>query len=470
MFSLWQVLSLAQIPSKALQYFLSLPQYRNANFGLLVKDLANDSLIISYNINTYLIPASIQKLLTTYCALATFGPNHRFATDLFYTGQIKDNVLYGNIVIKGHGDPTLGSRLFDDTLIIDQLANAIASAGIKTITGNIIADATIFGPDPVPHKWTWEDLGNYYGAAPSGLCIYDNTYKIIFRTGRPGSKAQITGIEPQIPGLVIRSYVHSARIRSDQSYIIGAPFTFERKVIGRLPAYRSRFTVKGSIPDPALLLAQELKKRLTAKNIIVNGEPMSIYDPGTTVYEANNMTILLRHYSPPLSDIIARTNEKSINLYAEMMLLHLANKYKDTVSTQAGVSALYQCLSNMGIDTLDFELYDGSGLSRYNNLTVKGLSSVLEQIYHGPYYQEFVSTLPVAGLNGTLKYFGRGTVLENRFHGKSGSMRHVRNYAGYYFTPDNRVLLVVVITNNFRCSQSRARHDIETLLNQILSQ
>ena len=474
-FSLGLIISLifitlqAQTPDRALQQFLSRPQYRNANIGVFIKDLTNDSLLISYNTEKYLTPASIQKLLTTYCALSTLGSDHRFATELFYTGYIKDSVLHGDIIIKGHGDPTFGSRLFGDTLVIDNLAQTITNAGIHGIKGRIIADASVFGPDPVPHKWTWEDLGNYYGAAPSGLCMYDNTYTVIFQTGRPGTRAIITSIDPHIPGLTIRSYVHAARIRSDQSYIIGAPFSFERKVTGRLPAYRRAFRVKGSIPDPALLLAQQLYQRLTAEKILVNHEPISIYDPDSVTYNTGNMTILWRHYSPPLKQIISKTNEKSINLYAEELLLHLALRYKDTVTTSAGVSALYQCLWSMGVDTTGFDLYDGSGLSHYNSLTVKALAQFLEKVYHSPNFRIFLSTLPVAGINGTLKYFGRGTVLDGHFHCKSGSMRHVRNYAGYYISSGGRVILVVVITNNFRCRQSQVRHDIEQLLNQILS-
>ncbi len=238
--------------------------------------------------------------------------------------------------------------------------------------------------------------------------------------------------------------------------------------MGRLPAYRRYFSVRGAIPDPALLIAQQVYERLRAENIMVSGEPKSIYDPDSARFDSEKMVILMRHYSPSLIDVITETNEKSINLYAEELLKHLALRYKDTASTRAGVEALYHCLWQMGLDTLDFDLYDGSGLSHYNGITVRGLSDFLEKIYHSGYFKMFLTALPVAGVNGTLKYFARGTVLENRFHGKSGSMHGVRNYAGYYLAPSGHVILVIFVTNDFRCSQRQVIYDVEQTINHIL--
>ena len=456
----------AQKAQKALNNFLSLPQNRYAQIGLIIKDLTNDSVIVKYNTSSFLIPASLQKLLTTYCALQTFGREYKFFTDLYYSGFIKNSVLYGNLIVKGGGDPSFGSFLFNDTSAIENFVLAVKKLGIKHIKGNIIADASLFGKNVIPPKWTWEDLGNYYGAPPTSLCIYDNTYKIYFKTGSAGSKAQIISILPKIPNLKIRSNVYAARIGSDQSYIIGAPFKFDRVVIGRLPAYRKKFIVKGSIPDPALLFAQLLNQKLRYAGISVQGKNIALYSKKNLVQQKKSL--ITRHFSPRLLDIITKTNEKSINLYAEVLLNHLSLYYFDTVSTKKGISSIYKCLNNMGIDTILFDLYDGSGLSRYNNLTVKGLANFLETIYKQNNFKDFIRTLPQASVSGTLKYFGHKTVLEKNFFGKSGSMYRVRNYAGYYFAPNGHIIMIIIITNNFTTKSSQQRKAIEYFVNQTL--
>ncbi len=345
--------------------------------------------------------------------------------------------------------------------------NAVKKLGINKINGNIIADASYFEQYPTPRKWTWEDLGNYYGASPTGLCIYDNTFKIYFKTGKtPGSKTQIIKTQPKIPGLTILNSVTSANIHSDHSYIFGAPFCSQRRAIGQLPMNRDSFIVKASIPDPPLLIATEFKNYLENSGITVAGIPTS-----TRIYP-NAIPINLRHtfyeyYSPNLAEIIKVTNHKSVNLYAEMLLKHLGKELNDTGSTASGIKVLYHFLSSIGLDTSSLYFVDGSGLSRYNAITAKNLLKLLTYMYFSPQKLAFLNSLPTAGRDGTLKYVGRHTILEGRMFAKSGSMSRVRAYAGYLLNKRNETIAFVIILNNFTCSQRQARKDIERVLIKI---
>ncbi len=442
------------------------PQYRYGQVAIMVKNLSTRQLLVSYNPRTFVIPASTQKLFTTSAAMFLLG-NIRLKTFLQYDGKIIDSILFGNLYIFGQGDPTLGSDNFEHENFWDLWIKAIKNLGIKQIHGKIIADASYFNQYPVPQKWTWEDLGNYYGAMPTALCIYDNTYKIYFRTGKyRNSPTKIIKISPEISGLKIQNFVKSAHIHSDKSYIIGAPYCYDRIAIGYLPAGRDSFIVKGSIPDPPLFLAQQLKDKLIANNIYVDGKAT------TTRLDKDFSPIELRktfftYYSPPLDSIIARTNHKSINLYAEVLLNLLGKKFADNGSTKAGLHVVYNFLDSLGIDTNQLHLVDGSGLSRYNSITALSLLTLLEKIYHSPHKDEFISSLPIAGINGTLKYVGRNTYLQGRMFAKSGSMNRVRAYAGYLTNTKKQTLAFVVILNNFTCSQRQARKDIEQFLLQI---
>ncbi len=442
------------------------PQYRYGQVAAVVKNLSTGQLLVKYNATKFVIPASTQKLFTTSAAMFLLG-NTRLKTYLQYDGRITDSTLYGNLYIFGQGDPSLGSRNFEQGDFWDLWVKAVKNLGIKRIHGNIIADASYFDQYPVPKKWTWEDLGNYYGAAPTALCIYDNMYKIYFRTGKyRNSPTAIVKIEPEIPGLKIQNFVKSAYIHSDKSYIIGAPYCNERIAIGYLPAGRDSFIVKGSIPDPPLFLAQQLKNKLIENNIMVDGQAITTrLDSDVTPIELRKT--FLTHYSPPLDSIIARTNHKSINLYAEVLLNLLGKKFAGQGTTQSGLHVVYRFLDSLGIDTNQLHLVDGSGLSRYNSITAWSLFTLLEKIYFSQHRDRFMATLPVAGINGTLKYVGRNTYLQGRMFAKSGSMNRVRAYAGYLKNAKNQTLAFVIILNNFTCSQRLARKNIEHFLLQI---
>jgi len=438
-----------------------------ASIGISVKNLNTGKTITAYHASTALIPASTQKLITTAAAL-TLLKDTAFATLLQYDGHIEDSVLYGNIYVYGGGDPTLGSENFGKDTFWSAWVDAVKKLGINTIQGNIIADASCFDYYPTPRKWSWEDLGNYYGAPPTGICIYDNTCKIYFKTGEySGAPTQIIKISPDIPGLKIKNYVKSARIRSDQSYIIGAPFSFDRRAIGRLPYRRDSFVVKGSIPDPPLLTAQIFAEKLKQNKVKITGQALTTRTFDDYTPRSLRKTFYV-HTSPHINDIIRLTNRKSINLYAEVLLNHLGLQFYGKGNTQNGIKVLYDFLDSINIPATQVFLTDGSGLSRYNNVTPDAMVKLLEFMYRSSKSREFFSALPVAGKSGTLKYFGKNTPLEGRVFAKSGSMKRIRAYAGYMINNKGNTIAFAVILNNFHCSQSSARKYIEKFLIKLL--
>ncbi len=459
------------VPGQNLNYLASdlagKPYLKYGQTAVLVKNLTTGKVLAAYNADKSVIPASVMKLFTTAAAINILTPDTSFSTILQYYGIVADSVLKGDLYVYGGGDPSLGSENFDSGKFWNSWVQAVKDLGIKSIQGNIIADAGIFDLYPTPAKWTWEDLGNYYGAAPTGLCIYDNTYKVYLKTGNIGSTARILKFEPDIPGLKMESYVKAAAIRSDKSYIFGAPFTFERIITGFLPYNRDSFVVKGAIPDPPLLVAQEFKKKLEEQGITVSGQAQTTRTCKDFV-PAGERTSFFEYQSPDIADIVAKTNHKSINLYAEVLLNHLGFEKYGQGNTASGLRALEEFLSGAGIDLSGVYFVDGSGLSRYNTVTAQSLVDLLQYMYYSRYRDVFIESLPVAGKSGTLKYIGKNTVLENRMIAKSGSMKRVRAYAGYLFANNGDVLAFAVILNNFSCSQSKAKYLIQDFLIDVL--
>lgn len=253
---------------------------RHAPFSFYVKDLTSNSVIADINGQMSIPAASTMKLVTTATALKILGSKHRFKTKLTYSGYIdtNENKLYGNLYIIGGGDPTLGSKYYNKPEEVDTFlykwADRIKKLGIHSIEGQIIADGSVYRYNGVPSGWVWGDMGNYYGAGPNGLTIYDNLIKLKFQTGKLNSKAKLTCIIPYIPYLTIKSSVKAAKSRRDNAYVFGAPYSSDWFVSGSLPMHKDDFTVKAANPDPELTFAIAFDHVLNQSGIYTKYAPL----------------------------------------------------------------------------------------------------------------------------------------------------------------------------------------------------
>ena len=447
---------------------------KNAGIGFYVIDIYTGEVLSKYNENLALTPASVQKLLTTATAHETLGPDFKFETRLEYTGNIdkQTNILNGNLIIKGGGDPTLGSKYFavsSTHLFLDVWAKSISDLGVKYINGNIIGDARLYGYAIVPPTWSWEDIGNYFGAGPCGLSIYDNFYTLYFNTGNNvGDKTDIVKIEPEIPGLTYDNMVISDAVNSDRSYIFGAPYTYFRYITGELPLNKTEYKVKGSIPDPSYFTAYEFKKKLKSYGINSGKATTFRLSPELEHLDTVNHVLSYVIKSPALKDIIARTNFRSINLFAEHLLKHSQLKACNFDLSKTDKNFVENFWRRKGISTSGMRIYDGSGLSKYNTVTARQVAEILlymkKRSKHSEVYYESIA---VVGKSGTVKYLCKGTSAVNNMRAKSGSIKSVRAYAGYVTTKSGREVAFSLIINNYNGSSSNTGKKMEKLMAAI---
>lgn len=456
----------AQIQT-AIQNLVNRSDFTNASVSVEVRNLTKNEVVAGYNSKTCLPPASTMKLFSTATSLTLLGKDYRPKTVLYYQGDVKDSTLYGKIIIKGFGDPTLGSMYFSNSLdsTFSTWRKALQAKGIARLNGEIMVDGSQFGYHGNPDGWSWGDMGNYYGAGPSGVCMYDNMLNYFFRTSAAGTPTSLIRTEPAYYELEFFNQVIAGNVNNDNSYIFGAPFSNVRFGTGTLPANQREFKVKGSLPDPELALGRAFRDFLVAYNFGVEGEietarqilwggKLVIYDWGAIqVIETAPHTLL---------EIATLTNHKSINLFAEQLVCLTGLELKHEGTTEAGLDVMENYWKSK-IDWNGIRITDGSGLSRSNAVSASQFCDLLGFMYQSQ-FENFKSTLPIAGKSGTMAGLCKGTSADGRVYAKSGTMNRIKSYAGYVQGKSGNWYSFAVILNNYNCSNASAVDSIEKIM------
>ena len=470
-FSTPSVFSQNAILDNAMQRLAQDEVMRRGQVGICVIDISSGQVVGSMNGGMSLIPASNMKVVSTAAALKILGKDFRYKTELQYDGEIKDSVLYGNVYVKGSGDPTLGSPRMDGVprmyQVLEDFANQIRALGIKKIAGTIVGDGSAFENSTAVRTWLWEDVGNYYGAGPSGLNFNENMYDLRFiQEPMVGATPQIIGTSPQVPDFQLFNDVKTSKSDDDDAYIFSHPYAKEGFVSGTIPQGASTYEITGSLPDPPFFLAHNLRETLFRKGI-------EVFKPATTqwIIDQNGKTLQIRKtfytvLSPPLEDIMRRANLQSNNLYCEAFLRTVALNQKGEGTNDLGTQAVGEFWRSQGIDTEGLFMQDASGLSPRNGVTPTQLATMLRTIaLDNQWFTPFYNTLPEAGKSGTMKsMFKDYPSVIGKIRAKSGTITRVRCYSGYATAQDGRLMAFSVMLNNFTCSQGQIRKPLEAFM------
>lgn len=463
-------LAMAQIP-EPVRHLLKASYMKGASFALIVKDLDNGNTVYSYDPEREMTPASVMKTVTTAAALELLGAEYRYPTTLQYDGTIVDGILQGNLYIKGSGDPSLGSSHLKPAqeAFLETWIEAVKKAGIREITGTILADESIFDTEGVSPKYVNEDLGSYYGAGSYGLSVFDNLYKLSLKTGSPGSKPILKESYPDVSHIHFHNYLKAAPIASDSSFIIGPPFLSERYLYGLVPANRENYTLKGDIPDPALFLAEYFAQKLEKTGIRIKGAPSChrlLSEKGT--WPTHKRKTLITTYSPPLKEIVSITNHVSHNLYADALIKTLGLQYpgrkgEALSSFGRGIEVVRNHWKEKGLDISSLWMYDGCGLAPTDKLSAGFMGDFLYYMAtRSESSDAFIASLPYAGQEGSVRRFLKGSKLQGKARLKSGGMSRVKSYAGY-ITQGNKPYAVAVFVTNYTCDGREITKAIEKL-------
>lgn len=406
--------------------------------------------LIDKNSNLSLTPASCMKIVTTGAALHLLGTDCRFETHLEYDGFIDPaKTLHGNLYIRGGGDPCLGSDRISGALSwkkqVETWADAVQKLGIQKIEGKVIGDATKWEKALAVPSWSWEDLGNYYGAGACALSFHENCYTLFFRPGNTvGETATILRTDPPLPTLTFQNEVQTGPEGSgDRACIYGSEFSSTQFVRGTVPAAVKEFAIKGAIPDPAVYCADLLAEQLQERGISIGHK---------NIAQQSKRIAFHTTYSPTVGEIVHWANQKSVNLYAEHLLKKIGEVTYNEGSTTSGIKAVINFWNSQNIDLGGFNMVDGSGLSRKNLATTKQLVEMLLKMKKSAFFPIFFASLPQE---------------KDQIKAKSGSMSLIRGYAGY--TGNIAFAILVNQCANSKLANEKIRLLLDDLANGVVA-
>lgn len=449
---------LAQKIATAFRTFESHESLANGMASLIVLNAGTGQVVFAKNEKVGLAPASTLKTVTSAAAYQILGTDFTFETTLSHTGQIDaSGTLSGNIVIRGTGDPSLGSDRFPetaDTAVLSAWIKAIRAAGIRKIDGGIVADDRMYNGQTAPRGWTWQDMGNYYGAGVSALNWRENSVGVDFIPGAtPGAPTRIGGTTADISYLqLVNETTTGSRGTGDRVYAFSAPYSSRIYLRGTYGIDLKK-TVYLSLPDGAYDAAHQLHVALERAGISQTHTPTTAHLLLVAGGEVpSGGTTLHTHRSPTLGELIYWFNQKSINLYGEALLKAMAYKLEAKTDTRDATELLQKYwAAKIGVSEGELRIMDGSGLSPENRVTSNALARILLTAKKEPWFASFFESLPVY----------------NGMKMKSGTIGGVLGYVGYQTSKEGTPLVFALLVNNYQGTAAPMRQRMFRLLDHL---
>ena len=442
---------------------LSNSAFDHALVGVSIIDMSG-TILFAQNQDVALVPASTMKLLTTLSAIDILGAEYQYKTIIGYRGELLDDgSLYGDLIIRGSGDPSLGSE--DDPAaksmdnVIDEIIAMVQRRNIYCIDGQILIDASLFDQMAVHPGWHWDDVSNYYAAGIWGFTIHENSYDIHFkRSRRADQDTRIVTVSPEVPGLTLVNEVKTGPKGSgDNAYIYGDPYGHEMKIQGTIPPGKGRFVISGAIPDPGSFFLHHLSVALERSSI----EYGSL---GGMIHESLPLIEIGHLVSPSLAHMVSYINQVSSNLYCESLVKTIGTINHEQGSWSNGILTIMNHWKDNNIPIEGTRLVDGSGLSTRNRVTAQAMSSYVRSMINRHGLEEMKTYLPQAGSGGSVRRLLRGRDVQSHSWLKSGSMTSVLGYSGFIETQNGDILMITLLSNGHSVGNSEIRQQFEKII------
>jgi serine-type D-Ala-D-Ala carboxypeptidase/endopeptidase (penicillin-binding protein 4) len=432
----------SQLPT-AINEIIDRPEFRRYRWGIVVQVLGTTNQLYNRDGDRLFTPASNVKLITTAVALRHLGAAMRLRTSVY---QLPQTGSVDNLLVVGRGDPTL-------TIVqLQSIAQQLKQRGERQI-GQISFDDGYFRGEQTNSDWEWGDLSADYAPAINGLMLNQNALSLSVSPQQVGMPLKYTWGDASLGNWQVENQSMTTAFKEDNS--VNAIAVFSKPLLrltGKL--FQQAQPVKLDLPvvNPAESFISAFRQNLNLAGINVNSTRIG---SGQSML---NLPELAAIDSPPMSELIKETNQKSNNVYAEVLLRSIGRTHpqyytsNDDIST-LGIALVKQRLTELGVNPQAYLLRDGSGLSRHNLVAPTAFIQVLSAMATMPEGQLFRDSLPVAGVSGSLKNRMKGTLAQGIVRAKTGSMSGIVSLSGYVNSPTYSPLVFSIILD---------RHDRST--------
>ena len=428
------------------------PFFEKTLIAVDIFDLTDSISLFHKNEKLLLRPASNMKLLTSATALINLGEDYSFQTDLFHTGVIEGEILYGDIFVVGGFDPDFMEK------DLDSLVRVVKSLGIKSITGGIYGDTSKKDSMYWGKGWMWDDDPEPSAPYLSSLNINDNSIEVLVEGGNIDSPAIVT----LIPNT---DFVNVENNSVTVSPGAAEDFYITRDWVGK----KNTMLVEGKVSKAAVIdssgqiskvnLLYPEKYFLTLFQEKLGREGIHIEKP-IEIKSLSENAIYLTSIYRSIDTVLADLNKESDNLNAEMFIYAMA--YKDSGAPAVadnGIAAVKRFIDSLGFNSDKYSIADGSGVSHYNLVSSELLLESLKYMYcrQKKLFELFYNSLTVAGVDGTLRNRMQDTEAQNNVHAKTGTLNGVSNLSGYVTAKNGHLIAFSIMIQNFVNEYSKAR-------------
>jgi len=433
-----------------IQLLLKNPSLKNVSYGISVVSIKKNTPLFSYRDNDLFSIASNMKLLTTAAAIKYLGPDFEYRTSVDAHGVITvSGELKGDIIIRGSGDPNLSGRFYDGniTAVPESWANAIRSRGIHKVTGDIIANDSVFDRIYTNPNWPGNQLSEWYCAPSCGLSFNDNCVDITLISDKKPGNVVILLVDPNTSHFTIFNNCVSTSNKKEHAYsVYRKPGTNQIFIKGKFWINASPEKTWVNVHNPALYLATVFKEILEKKGIIVQGCARVIDE--TDSFNSDSEKIV--ETTSTMRQTVLVTNKHSQNFYAEQILKTLGSQIKGKGSSSAGIEVLHEFMGKLGFCPDEYQIEDGSGLSKGNKLSPRMITTLLTYMSKHSYRNVLYDSLPVSGIDGGLRRRMITSRYKNKIHAKTGYIAKTSALSGYIDTLNGDTLVFSILMNNFK--------------------
>lgn len=431
-----------------------------AQVGVLVVDLATGARVYERQPDLGLNPASNIKLVTTAAALALLGPEHRYVTRVYAKkGALKAKTIDGDIYLKGGGDPSLV------TADLYQLASDLRALGVTKITGGLVIDATAFDKDELPPQFDQKNELAAYRAPGGAMAINFGTYVVLARPGEKQGDPALVAIDPPVPSIRLKSTATTQTgARNKLKLAIGAAEdgTIDVLVEGELGEDAAPAEYRYPVVKPAEYAGEVFRLVLKQRGITLGKSTVRL----EAVPEDSERLALYR--SQPLSVIVRSVNKLSNNYVAEHILKSLDDHAPATFA--GGLARVRGYLDAIGVPSAGLKLQNGSGLYDANRISAAQLVHLLTAVHRDfRYGADFLASLPIAGVDGTLRSRMQDGTATRFVRAKTGSLDGVSTLSGYAGAVGRPPLAFAILFNALDTAATGPARDAQNQIAELLA-